>query len=453
MLNDKRHERDEFDSGLQDEDIFDANPPPGTELVGMQLQPDCGSGSYAEDGSQEILEDRIMANDADLVGSAAMYGPTEIGEGLYSQEGASEIGEGWYPGDGASEIGAYADQGASEIGGYAEDGASEVGAYADQGASEIGAQCLDSDVLGGGYYPQEGASEIGKAVVKVVEKARDNRQPAPPMKAVDPESPLPFDDWGLADVVLGAAQASGHPDPFPLTTRFMQRCGAGMEPRFVRVDTDASYKQFRTDSSPELAELRARFEEHVSDPYAHERTDDALSEAVDEIVHIGEEAMEAEQDKVLELRMPQHFDGLVTAWREDDMVGCSMRLPDGRVATTFEPVSKSVAEMSRHASEADVSPSAIVGVLTAMGCVLGAGTALKEMAAGAPAVAQKKGAPFVVRLEPKVAPALCALAMLAMACREGVQQAIAEWANLASLSPGPVKQAMLEAVQLAKAAE
>jgi hypothetical protein len=118
---------------------------------------------------------------------------------------------------------------------------------------------------------------------------------------------------------------------------------------------------------------------------------------------------------------------------------------------------KCVSEMSRYAAEADVPPSTVVGVLPAMGCVLGAGTALKEMAAGAKEVVarpeMKSDAPFVVRLEPKVNPALCALVLLALACRDGHPQAQQEWANLAALSPGPVKQAMLEAVQLAKAAE
>jgi hypothetical protein len=112
--------------------------------------------------------------------------------------------------------------------------------------------------------------------------------------------------------------------------------------------------------------------------------------------------------------------------------------------------------MSRHATEARVPASAVVGVLPAMGCVLGAGTALKEMAAAAPSIAQRpemnSKKPFVVRIEPKVSPALSALAMLVMACRAGVPQACDEWQKLGALAPAPVKQAMSEAVQLAKAA-
>jgi hypothetical protein len=91
-----------------------------------------------------------------------------------------------------------------------------------------------------------------------------------------------------------------------------------------------------------------------------------------------------------------------------------------------------------------------------MGCVLGAGTMLKEMAAAAPAIMSRKEAqtktPFMVRIEPKNSPALAALAMLVMACKLGDQQACMEWENLAKLSPAPVKQAMAEALKLAQAA-
>jgi len=58
----------------------------------------------------------------------------------------------------------------------------------------------------------------------------------------------------------------------------------------------------------------------------------------------------------------------------------------------------------------------------------------------------------VVRIEPKTNPALTALAMLAWACRNGNQQACDEWKRLGEASPPAVKQAMSEALQLAKAA-
>jgi hypothetical protein len=137
-----------------------------------------------------------------------------------------------------------------------------------------------------------------------------------------------------------------------------------------------------------------------------------------------------------------------------------MTLPgsDGevRICTSLEPIVKCVEEMSRHAAESGVPAASVIGVLTDMGCVLGAGTALKEMAAAAPAILARPEAsmkmPFMVRIEPKVNPALGALMMLVAACRQGNQQACDEWKRLGELSAGPVKQAMGEALQLAKAA-
>jgi hypothetical protein len=310
-----------------------------------------------------------------------------------------------------------------------------------------------------------------QAVLKVVETARDARQPAPPMRAVDPDAPPSARSATrpLFRTLVGAAQASGNPDPFPMTAQFMQRCGADMAPRFVRVDTEESYKAFRTGHSPELSELAARVDEmehalhsHLSDPEAHthEGADDALAEDIEDLTVLGANAHAAEDEKRIDLWMPKHFDGLITAWREGDFVCASMQLPgqDGaiRICTSLEPVVKCVTEMSRHAAESGVPAKSVVGVLPAMGCVLGAGTMLKEMAAAAPAIMSRKEAqtktPFMVRIEPKNSPALAALAMLVMACKLGDQQACMEWENLAKLSPAPVKQAMAEALKLAQAA-
>jgi hypothetical protein len=58
----------------------------------------------------------------------------------------------------------------------------------------------------------------------------------------------------------------------------------------------------------------------------------------------------------------------------------------------------------------------------------------------------------MVRIEPKTAPNLAALVMLAAGARQGNTQAQSEWAKLASLSAPAVKLAMLEAAQVAKSA-
>lgn len=318
-------------------------------------------------------------------------------------------------------------------------------------------------------HAEIGNVEIGAAVRKVIKKARDNRMPAPKMRAVpvgDTSQGVylePRNDWSLTDVFIGVAEVTGNPDPFPMTSALMLRFGAGNEAgRVVRVDTEDSYKAFRADQSPEMAKLQAsvadlqqRLLDHESDPNAHGLTIDQ----VEELTLIGEEVDAAEDAKRITLYMPAHFDGLLEAWDGGDCICASIALPgaDGkaRIATSVEPKDKAIAEMARHAAEADVPGPAIVGMIPHMGCVLGAATAIKEMAAAAPSILaqpQAQGqAPFVVRIEPKASPALCALAALAVQCQNGNVQACTEWEALRSAAGnGPVAQAMGEAMALIK---
>jgi hypothetical protein len=599
---------DEFSTELQDEHVFDAHPPPGIEMLGMNIQTDYGSGSYAEDGRLEVAEDETMNNgemsESALVGSglaseegqseigvlanvsdwdkttgfpagsivryfgsyykatqdipsrwffwgndspdesaawvaltpqqvsammansvgaaaAADRPGSEIGLGLASEEGQSEIGD-WSPEDrglNSSVLGSYAMYGPTEIGaglaseeGQSEIGLglaseqSEIGQYAEEGASEIGDWSpedqgrLNSSVMGGPEVqaPFEsfmlgptgiGAAEMPAAVIKAVEKARDNRQPPPPMKAVDVDAPIADGyDSDVAEFLIGAAMTTGA-NEFPLTTQFMQRCGAGCPPRYVRVDTEESYQQFRANHSAEMRELSARVDDlaarldaHLHDPHAHgldggadgadgadggdgasfdynnnEGFNDDLNADIEDLTVLGQEVDAAEAAKRIDLWMPKRYQGLITAWREGNHVCASLTLPgnDGtvKVCTSLEPVVKCVEEMSKHAAEAG-SAETVIGVLPAMGCVLGAGTILKEVAAAAPAILNrpeaKGSAPFVVRIEPKLDPAISALAMLAMACKAGNKQACKEWAKLGKYSPAPVRQAMTEALALAK---
>jgi hypothetical protein len=433
------------------------------------LEPTRLGSHYPSQGAAELGYAPYAAEGASEVGSAAMYGPTEIGT-HYPTQGAAELGFAPYAVDGASELGhgLYSEDGASELGAglYSEDGASELGAlYPTNGLSVMG-----EDDLGAGWYAAEGASEIGEAaqkaaVVKVVEKARDNRQPAPPMKAVDVDAPLDEDEESfISDIVMGATVAApGAVEPFPLLSQLLLRAGAATEPRIVRVDTEQSYKAWRTAQSPELSkvsELADRVEAHISDPNAHELDSMDIDDDIADLVHLGEEAKAVEAQKRVELWMPSRFDGKVEAWQQDDMICASLALPgrDGevRICTSFEPVRKCIEEMCRHASETQVPTAAVVGVLPAMGCVLGAGTVMKEVAAAAPAILARPEAqvkmPFVVRIEPKTSPNLAALVMLAAAAKMGNAQAQSEWQKLASMSAPAVKSAMLEAAAVAKAA-
>lgn len=149
---------------------------------------------------------------------------------------------------------------------------------------------------------------------------------------------------------------------------------------------------------------------------------------------------QVEASKEVDLWLPEWARGKVRAWREGECVCASIYLPgaDGelRICTSVTPVAQAVGEMEQHAADAGVSAAAIVGVIPAMGCVLGAGTLVKEMAAAAPAILRRPEAakcePFVCRIEPAASPALCALFALLCECKRGNKQACAEWDALAS---------------------
>jgi hypothetical protein len=332
-----------------------------------------------------------------------------------------------------------------------------------------------------GYRLEIGAGDDGEdeavgadtaaAVKQVIKTARDARQPPPKMKAVDVEAPMPEDadavsEW-FADVAVGVGVMIGAANPFPITTKLLTRFGAGQEkPRYVRVDTEESYKAFCAEHSPEmfqmqsrLRELASRLEDHIRDPDAHEGASEDLLDAIDEAEYIGAEVTKAEAAKTIEMWLPEWARGKIRAWREGEFICASMKLPgaDGevRICTSMTPVVRAVEEMERHAAAANVSAAAIVGVLPAMGCVLGAGTLVKEMASAAPALLQRpeaaKAEPFVVRIEPKANPALCALTALLMECQKGTKGACEEWNALADAAGkgAPVAaQAMSEAKNL-----
>lgn len=329
-----------------------------------------------------------------------------------------------------------------------------------------------------GPYPEAQYTDnpAADAVRKVIKKARDNRQRAPRMVAVPAESPPKDDPYSpvMTEVMIGAAEqaaAQGVNDPFPLLSQLMLRFGAGNdEPRYVRVDIAESYPAFRAEHSPEMAELQTRMEDledklrsHVENPFAH-ALDDQDIEELERVDMLGAEVAEAERAKAVELWLPKWADGKVAAWREGGFVCASMVLPgaDGevRICTSMEPVKKAFDEMTRHAAEAGVPATTVIGVLPAMSCVLGAGTVLKEMAAAAPSVleyANKMGRkPFVVRIEPKANPALCALLALGAAARAGHAGAREEWARLADAArkgAAPVGAALDEARKLLEGAK
>jgi hypothetical protein len=459
MDEDQDQQEYDFDAQIEDENVF-----LGPTEIGVAVERDAGPGSYAEVGPIEIGTHyptegaSEIGSDFEIGGSiCAEFGPSEIGaQEAADREGYEIVGGSSCAEFGPSEIGAAeaADRGGYEIGGpYAEDGASEIGSDFEIGAQEAA--------------DREGYEIVGEqqaAVAKVIETARDNRQPPPPMRAVDVDEPTTTtEDW-FSDCFLGAAAeaaAQTGVNQFPLMTKLMQRAGAGIPPRVVRIDTADSYREFRTGNSPELAALAERVDQlalkidrHLADPHAHE----ALEEDVADLAAVGAAVEENEQSKRVQLWMPKRFDGKVEAWREGEHVCVSIALPaiDGevRICTSLEPIRRCLAEMSHHASDADVSPSLVADSLFEMGCILGAGTAMKEMAAAAPAILNrheaKQRGPFVVRIEPKVMPALAALAMMVAMCRAGDSQACDEWQRLGKSSAPAIRQAMQEALQVVK---
>ena len=325
---------------------------------------------------------------------------------------------------------------------------------------EIGADDVGDDCVG--------AEETAAAVKKVIQTARDGRQPPPKMRAVSLETPLDeaefvLTDW-FADVLVGCSQMIGADNAFPLTTKFMQRFGAGQEkPRIVRVDTEETYAKFRADSSPDMAAMQAHLaeladdlEEHLHDPSAHPE----LLEAIEEAEMLGAEAKKTEELKAIEMWLPDWAKGKVHAWKEGEFICASIHLPgcDGetRICTSMTPIVRAVEEIELHAANANVSAAAVIGVLPAMGCVLGAGTLVKEMAAAAPSLLAQPAASqktsFMCRIEPKASPFLCAMTALCQSAANGDQGAIAEWNALSSAAKKggatPVVSAMAEAKAL-----
>src|SRR5579859_5959139 len=135
-------------------------------------------------------------------------------------------------------------------------------------------------------------AEIGEVVLKVIEKARDNRSPPPRMRAVAVDAPLPDfdDDFSLIGCCIGEAQATGNPDPYPLLAKLLQRAGAGMPPRIVQVDSEQGYQKLCAAQAPEVAQLQTqvkdlsqRFAVHAADPEAHA----VLREEMDDLTAIG----------------------------------------------------------------------------------------------------------------------------------------------------------------------
>lgn len=289
-----------------------------------------------------------------------------------------------------------------------------------------------------------------EAIVRTLKRARDNRRPCPPMKAVSIDAPFEQD-------VLGEAVAAASGGPYPMTLSLIEKYRAAGTPRIVRLDTEAEYEAFRTLQSPErtallsrLVQLEHKVAAHLADPSAHDRAD--LNADLEDSAMLGEALEWVEAEKLIPLRMPRHFDGLMEQWHEGGMSGSTMILPHedgGRwFATASESCKKGELEAAKAAAEARVPAAAIVGFLPAIGASLAGADAMKAVASGAAGLLQRPEAKgkssFLVRLDPQTSPAVFALGELCCLAQAGSPQALAEWQQLAAAAPLPVKQAMGE---------
>lgn len=283
-----------------------------------------------------------------------------------------------------------------------------------------------------------------EAILRTLAKARDNRRPCPPMRAVDLDAPLAHEDSD----VIGAAITDG----YPLLTQLFEAWRSAGKPRIVRVDTEDDHQAFRDASSDE----RLAILQNLADV---ETTDDPDEAA--EALRDAEALAAAEEQKRIPMRMPRHFDGLLEQWHERGMAQGAMVLPrpggPGKryVVTASEEVKKGELEAAKAAAEAGVPAAAIVGYLEGIGASLAAADATKSLASGALSILERpearSGGSFMVRLEPQVSPAVFALAELLSLCHRGRADACAEWNQLAAAAPLPVREAMAQVQAALKA--
>ena len=289
------------------------------------------------------------------------------------------------------------------------------------------------------------------ATGKILARARDLRPPAPPPARVIPyhEAEAVTLDPVVQEEILGAG---GGLDPadFPLATHLYRHFqGKKREPTLVRLDTEESYRGFRADSSPEIAELQqkvaaleALVRAHASDGHGGP-IDDVVMGLASDVSQL--QATEAE--KRLALRMPPWMEGTWDSWREAGPEGgiiCSaLALPghDGRprIATAACPVARHVEDVVRYAGDVGGDVVTLLGVLPTVACLLAGGHLLGELARAAPHLLARpearSGQPFLGKIiHAPNGPTSAALAVLLQRAQAGDAQARKEWATLAEVA-------------------
>lgn len=299
----------------------------------------------------------------------------------------------------------------------------------------------------------------------VLERARRRRLRPPPAQVV---GAVDMTEWTFAypDVVVGAGGADGDVG-LPLFDRIRRRFSEALpEPKAVRVDDEASYREFReARREPYIRKLEARLDaleralaehvsdrhgggrltaledrlaRHVGDPDAHRRAlpalpatagSDVLGAALAEVAHGGSR---------IALPIRESREGKIECWRDGGEILCSARVlgDDGRprVLTSGTQARRHACEVARCAALAglDAEDTLIVGPPLVE--VLGAASLLPEICRAAPQLVSRAGSgTFVGAMVPDSDPRVAAAMALLQRAQLGDRRAAAESAVLGRL--------------------
>jgi hypothetical protein len=221
--------------------------------------------------------------------------------------------------------------------------------------------------------------------------------------------------------------------------------------KVVRVDTEASYEQFRDARRiPHIDNLEARLRalelayiHHVSDPDAHhaehayahldhpESIEAAIPAAIMAVKHGG---------TPVPLDLPAWSASKIDCWKDGSEIICTIKVlgPDGqrRMITTGSPISACIDHVARTGD--DVEPQVLGYIAESVGCCLGGEALVKELCGMTPSLIgmnevseqSHSNKPVIVAAYPKADPTMAAAMALLQLCQRGDQRACAEAASM-----------------------
>lgn len=313
---------------------------------------------------------------------------------------------------------------------------------------------------GGVMVGDDPVASAAESTRRIVERARDAKSPSLPPAAVTHYDADYIDVDPTTAEILGSAGVDE--TAFPVTTELYRAFAKKREPKYVRLDTEASYRDFRAEQSPEIAELRLKVEALEALVRAHTRDGHGAQDVIVGLASDVSKLQSSTADKRVPMQMPPWAEGTWDCWREDGpdggLVCCSIALPghDGevRICTAATPVRKHVEDVVGYSHDVECDVVDLLGVLPTIACMLAGGSLMTEMAAAAPAVLAHPDArgdqPFIGKIVPANQPTLATLIALLQRAQAGDAQAAREWSALArvpntdlSLSMGEAKRRLL----------